>query len=382
MSDDDNNGGDQKPPKSVSITITWDEESAGPLPHDPGWIEALATAAPADLAGLDGWVTSCDGTLLDATASVAAAMGEELEHMLGKPAMQSGKAVVNTTTQEEMIARRHQVCKEGGWLTAVDVVKLADRGWSTVMHSMGRVINRRTGVPYVIHIAHDITDAAERWAFLRAPGFQNAIHLLIGADGVCITATEAAARMCGAPSSDAMVGMTLDNTPYKKLADQERAQVQQSRANGEPANSVEWLAMADGSIGIFTVSRISYPDGRWTVHMIPIPLSPPFFQLQVGEMLHGANMTIPQSEHTVTARQFEALLDLANGLSAKQAAAYRRCGVDNINKHRSKLKKLCQVKKPKQIIGALQGSPLGLLVAMMAMRERGLMDDMELPDEA
>jgi hypothetical protein len=194
------------------------------------------------------------------------------------------------------------------------------------------------------------------------------IILIIEKNGKVLAATDAAARFIkpGAQRGSDVRGMSLKETPYPELTARETSEVQRSWATGEPSQAIDWLLSANGDYRPYSVSRIGFPEGRWMIIMMPVPLTEQWMQLEdIKDVISANNLRQPI---TVTVKQFEALIDLDAGLTVEKAAERRGVTLDAINKSRSRLKTRLSVSSTKDILAAIAHTELGYLVKLWSHR--------------
>ena len=134
----------------------------------------------------------------------------------------------------------------------------------------------------------------------------------------------------------------------------------------KPAQTVEWLQGADEAVKPYSVTRVCFPEGRWMVVLMPIPLDSPYFQLSAEQMLAAPNVTRTKK---LTPIQFDCLVDLAAGLTPKEAGGRRNKTPGTISGERNILAhEVFSVGSPRRIMPSIVGTPLGHLALLYAQQ--------------
>ena len=339
-------------------------------PHPPleDWTPALRHSL---LDGMYGWVVNEEDIVIDATPDTADAAGLPISSYIGMDRRESRiSAQIYDPPHDARDARIKKLWKEGGNETTLMHADLPGvKGHTAVLVTTTRITHPKTGRRYLLNTAHDVSDAEKQLAYLRAPAFQKLLMLVIEQDGTVLAATDAAASFCNPKLAEGqqLYGHTIDQTEWSSLRLREAEQLELSRKAKAPANAVEWLLVANNDYRPYAVARIAFPEGRWMIIMIPVPLTEPFLQLQdIKDVVKANNLNQPAR---VSEKEFQTLLEYYNKVEREDLAAHYGVTVGAIDKRRERLAKdKFGLDSVDDLLPAIRHTELGYLVQLYADR--------------
>jgi DNA-binding CsgD family transcriptional regulator len=337
--------------------------------HD--WLSAIYDD---ELEGMYLWILDRELRVVEITDSLAQAMGQVKDDLIGRKIGDLASLVQTLDypleAREKRLRRILQTNQPETYmafalLPSLQTTEAANSGWTRLIITTTRITNTKSGQHYLLSSVHDITGIDDSLLFLRAPAFQGLMVLITDREERCLAATEAAARLCGFPDDRQMLGAHIKDTPYAPLHMREREQqrVARSRELGRPMFDMEWLMDNDGRVGAYAIARIGFPGGRKMVMLQPIDPRLAFFQGPPQDMLKAPNVGAPAR---LTPRKLEVLVDMARHLSPDESSKHLYITEDAVKKHRTELAHIMGVDNARQVLKALRGSELGMLVSAYA----------------
>jgi hypothetical protein len=340
------------------------KKKARKQPHSPleDWVPALRQT---QLDGAYCWVTNEDHIIVYSTPDSAAINGEPIETYIGSHVSDYSHLVFEPPAKQRM-ARLNRLMAVGGSDTQYQWATPPAGGVIVAVITTTRIKDQDTGRKYLLHYGHDVTDLEDQLDYLQAPAFQGVIMIIVATDGTCLAATDAAAKLViGANKGSELHGVSIKQTPYSRMWLREKTEVEASRQANEPRFAVEWLVSAGHEVRPYAVARIAFPHGRWMIILLPIPLSEPWFQLEMDKMLAAENFQQPAQLST---RLFNTLVDMRVGLSLAEAAKRRGVKKKTIEKYRAELAEAVGVDSTKKIVRSLRNTELGYLAMIYSER--------------